>query len=227
VQYIEDLKKKMMQESGAEKIDEAFINDHSSKVATMMIDPNSPIGKEFEDRLNDYIKQLNQITGESFATLAKAPKDIDVFAEDEDHARKSFLEFTFENTPAIAALTSVTQIQTEILEYESSALRKFAEEVGAAQVSFESIIPMVRPVSSVVAAGAPYEADMFISASSSSLSPEMSYNGKTIPVELDPVTGIKMGKVKFNATASVGKSNEDPGDLQPWSVQKLLHIVNS
>lgn len=202
IKYIDDLKKEMMKVSGSDKVDEGLINNHGSVVATMMIDKKSTKGKGFEDKLNTYVKELNTITGMTFGTLARAPKDIPVFAADEDHVRKDFLTFTFENTPVIAALASVTQIESEVLEYESVALTKLAEQVGAAQIKFESIIPMVKPKSSTVAAGAPYEADMFISASSSSLNPEMFYNGKAISVEADPATGIKMGKIKFNATAS-------------------------
>lgn len=200
--WIEQLKAEMMRVSGSSQIDEKIINDHSSKVATMMIDKKSPWGVKFEETLNNYVKELNGITGLEFNTLARAPKDIPVFATDQDHIRKDFLTFTFANTPVIAALASVTQIQSEVLEYESVALRKLAEDAEAATVRFESIIPMVKPKSSVVAAGAAYEADMFISASSTSLSPEMFYNGKPIPVEADPVTGVKMGKVKFTATAA-------------------------
>lgn len=197
--WIEGLKKKMLEVSGSDKVDEKVINNHGSAVATMMIDKKSPWGRDFEAKLNDYVKQLNELTGMSFSTLARAPKDIPEFANDPDHVRKDFLTFTFENTPVIAALASVTQIQSEVMEYESAALTKLAEEAGAATVRFETIIPMVRPKSSVVAAGASYEADMFISASSSALSPEMFYNGTPLKVEVDPATGIKMGKVKFTA----------------------------
>jgi gliding motility-associated protein GldM len=197
--WIETLKKKMLEVSGSDKVDEKVINNHGSAVATMMIDKTSPWGRDFESKLNEYVKQLNSLTGENFTTLARAPKDIPEFANDPDHVRKDFLTFTFENTPVIAALASVTQIQSEVLEYESAALRKLAEEAGAATVRFETVIPMVRPKSSIVAAGATYEADMFISASSSALSPEMFYNGSPIPIAADPVTGIKMGKVKFTA----------------------------
>ncbi|MBX2969180.1 MAG: gliding motility protein GldM [Cyclobacteriaceae bacterium] len=198
--WIDELKKEMLKVSGSEEVNEKIINDHSSKVATMMIDKKQKWGKEFEATLDNYVKELNALTGEKFGTLAKAPKDIPIFAADKDHVRKDFLTFTFENTPVIAALASVSQIQTEVLEYESVALRKLAEKAGAARVAFENIIPMVRPKASVVAAGATYEADMFISASSSALSPEMTLDGKSIPVELDPTTGIKMGKVKFTAS---------------------------
>ena len=220
-EWIEGMKKKMMEVSGSSEINEGLINNHGSAVATMMIDKKSPWGADFEKTLVNYTKELSAITGTEFGTLAKAPKDIPVFASDEDHIRKDFLTFTFENTPVIAALASVTQIQTEIMEFESVALRKLAEDAEAATVRFESIIPMVRPKSSVVAAGAPYEADMFISASSSSLTPEMFYNGKPIPIEADPLTGIKMGKVKF--TAAGGTYDAQGNSKQSYKAEIRLN----
>ncbi|MFZ6009946.1 MAG: gliding motility protein GldM [Bacteroidota bacterium] len=196
---IEKLKKEMMKQSGTDKVDEKLINDHSSKVATMMI--STPAGKDFETLLNNYVKSLKDLTGlNDFQTLAKAPKDIPFFANDKDHKNKDFLTFTFENTPVIAALASVTQIETEVLEYESKALEKLKEIAGAKNVSFDNIVPMVRPKSSIVAAGAVYEADMFITASSSAYTPEMYLDGKKLEVMNDPLTNVKMGKVKFTAS---------------------------
>src|SRR5690606_30229080 len=125
---------------------------------------------------------------------------IPIFASNEDHVRKDFLTFTFENTPGIAAYASVTQIQTEILEYESKALNKLAGDIGAGIVKIDKFVPMVRPVSSVVAAGSKYEAQMFLSGSSSSFTPEMSMDGKPLELIDDP-SGVKMGKVEFTATA--------------------------
>src|SRR5690606_2982838 len=64
---------------------------------------------------------------------------------------------------------------------------------------FDNIVPMVRPVSSVVAAGAKYEADMFITASSSAIIPEFYQDGKKLEITNDP-SGVKMGKVEFTAS---------------------------
>jgi len=181
-------------------IDEGFINNHSSKVATMMIDKKQGVGAEFEKRLNDYVKELETLTfGKmKFETLAKSPAQLAAFKENKKHANKDFLTFTFENTPPVAAYASVTQMQTEVLEKEATALNILAEMAGAGQVKFDKIVPMVRPVSSIVAAGAKYEADMFITASASGLTPEMYYNGAKLSVEDDP-SGVKMGKVSFVA----------------------------
>lgn len=197
---IDKLKKEMMAKSGTDKLDEKLINDHSSKVASMMV--QQQYGKDFEKLLNDYVKQVVDLSGmeaSKFPTLAKAPKDMAIFAGDKDHANKDFLTFTFENTPVIAALASVTQIQTEILEYETKALDKLLDDAGIGKVSFENIVPMVRPVSRVVAAGTPYEAEMFITASSSSFTPDFYRDGQKLEMVVDK-TGVKMGKVKFTAT---------------------------
>jgi gliding motility-associated protein GldM len=203
---IEKLKVEMMKVSNTDKINEAFINDHSSKVAAMMV-TDAP-GKAFEKLLNDYVTSLKSFTGLEFGTLARRPKDMPLFASDEDHANKDFLTFTFENTPAIAALTSVTQIETEILDYETRALDKLLADAGIGKVSFDNMVPMVRTKSSVVAAGAKYEADLFISASSSSFNPEMFKDGKKLELFNDP-SGVRMGKIEFPATGG----NYDPKTL--------------
>jgi gliding motility-associated protein GldM len=206
METIEALKNKMKDLSGTREIDEALINDHSSKVASMMI--QQPEGKAFEKLLNDYVVKLRALSGldaSQLAILAKAPKDIPVFAKDEDHANKDFLTFTFENTPAIAALASVTQMQTELLEYEGKALEKIRADAGVGDVKFDRMVPMVRSKESIVAAGATYEADLFISASSTAFQPEMYMNGNKLPIIEED--GIKMGKVKF--TAQGGGYNKD------------------
>ncbi len=197
---IEELKKAMMKKSGTDKVDDKLINDHSSKVATMMIDAKSPEGKAYEKLLNDYVTQVNEWTkiDPPLSKIAKAPKDIPVFASDKDHVRKSFLEFTFENTPVIAALASVTQHETEVLEHEARALDKLSADAGASRIQLDKFIPMVRAKSSTVAAGAKYEAEMFLTGSSTALSSEFFKDGAKLPI-IEDKSGVKMGKVEFTA----------------------------
>jgi gliding motility-associated protein GldM len=77
---------------------------------------------------------------------------------------------------------------------------------------------MVRAVSSTVAAGAPYVADLFMAASSSALNPTMTVDGKSIVVEDDAATGLKMGRVKFNAS---GGNYDDKGLAKRTMVAKI------
>ncbi|MEO7988283.1 MAG: gliding motility protein GldM [Chryseolinea sp.] len=197
---IEALKLKMMALSNTKEVNDALINDHSSKVATMMMDAKNPEGKNYEKLLNDYVIQVNALSNiqPPLPKIAKAPKDIPFFASDKDHVRKSFIVFTFENTPVIAALASVTQHETEILEYESRVLGKLAEDAGAQTIKLDKFIPMVRAKSSTVAAGAKYEAEMFLTGSSSALSSEFFKDGAKLPIVEDK-SGVKMGKVEFTA----------------------------
>jgi len=205
---LDDLKLKMLKKVGADKISESVITDHSNKVATMMIDVKSKEqeGVKYENLLNDYVKQLSELSGLQFEKLAKPPKDIPLFAQNDDHIRKDYLTFTFENTPAIAALASVTQTETEILEYEARALDRLREEAGAGRISFDQFVPMVRAKSSTVAAGAKYEAEMFLTGSSTAILPEFYMGANKLPV-IEDATKVKMGKIEF--TAQGGGYNKD------------------
>lgn len=199
IKSIEELKLKMLAASNTDAVNEAYINDHSMKVATMMIAPKSPEGKNFEKLLLNYVTELEKLSGLEFATLAKAPRDMPLFANDDDHKTKDFLTFNFENTPAIAARATVTQIETDVLKYENDALEELMRQAGANTFSFDNIVPMVRPEASVVAAGAKYKASMFITASSTAIIPTFYKDGEKLPVVDDPQSGVKMGVVEFNA----------------------------
>jgi gliding motility-associated protein GldM len=220
VAYVEDVKKKMLAEAGAAGIDERFINDHSSKVATMMIDKKDGqgVGVLFVKKLDDYRKQLEKLTGAKFETLTKSPEQMPEFKDNEKHKNKDYLTFTFENTPPVAAYASVTQLQTEVLEQEAKALGILAEKAGAGVVKFDKIVPMVRPVSSIVAAGAKYQADMFITASASGLVPEMYYNGSALKIVDEG--GIKMGKVEF--VAKGGNYDKDGMSKQSFKARIMI-----
>src|SRR5690606_38406058 len=197
IKSIEDLKMKMLAASNQSEVNEAYINDHSMKVATMMIAPKSPEGKNFQKLLENYVAELEKLSGLKLPTLAKAPKDMPLFANDPDHKSKDFLTFNFENTPAIAARATVTQIETDILKYENDALEELARQAGANRLSFDNIVPMVRPEASVVAAGAKYKASMYITASSTAIVPEFYKDGEKLEVIEDPMNGVKMGVVEF------------------------------
>jgi gliding motility-associated protein GldM len=201
------LKKRFLEIAGTTAIDGKFINDHSSKVAYAMIDPRSGEGKKYETVLEEYVKELNSLSmGRKFDKLAKAPAEMAAFKDDPDHARKDFLEFTFENTPPIAAYASVSEMESQIYAYESEALAHLAEIADAGVLKFDNVLPMIIPKSSTVVAGSAYEARMYIGASNSALNPVMFQDGKSLPIATDE-QGIKYGLVKFIAPA--GGYNKD------------------
>lgn len=203
IEQIEKLKADMLKAGGAleGKITEAFIHNHGSVVATMMIDPRVSTGKNYEKALVDFKTQLEALSlGVKFESLAKPPREIPEFANDPNNKNKSFLEFNFENTPPIAAFASVTEMQTQIYEYEAAALGHLASLADAQSLKFETVFPMIIPTSRVVVAGSKYTAEMYIGASNPALNPVMFRDGQSLPISTN-AQGIKFGKVEFTAPA--------------------------
>ena len=165
-------------------------------------------GDKLKKKLNDYAAQLEQLSGANFEPLAKNADQIDIAKNDENQRNKSFAEYYFENTPTAAGMATISHLESEVLNYEARALETLATQVGAKDVEFDKLVPLIRPASNVVAAGADFEADLYITAAATGMSPTFMYNGKEVPAESNEF-GIKYGKVKFKATGG----NYDPKTL--------------
>lgn len=207
VEKLDALQKDFLALSGVTEIDEKFINDHSSKVAYAMMDPRSTKGKDYENLLNSYVAEINKLTmgGAPMKKLAVPPSEMDKFKNDEKNKNKDFITFTFENTPPIAAYASLTEMKSQVYEYESSALQRLNDIAGNAQIKFDKVLPMIIPDASSVIAGSKYAAKMYIGASNSALSPQMFMDGRALPVEKD-AQGISYGKVDFVASGGAYKN---------------------
>ena len=108
----------------------------------------------------------------------------------------------FESVPTAGGLASMSQLEGRLLDYEEEALSILSKNVGAKDLSFDKVVPMVLPESQLVAAGAKYKAKMFISASASGVTPTMKFNGSSIPVDSEG-----FGKVEFTAKATKYDAN--------------------
>lgn len=182
--------------------DELVTNTNISE--EKMLNDKSSLAPNYEKALVDYTAKLNEYTGMTFNKLTKKAEDFDELKDEEgnvEHGDKSFIEFSFEGTPTMAAIAGVTQIQTEILEYETLALDSLNSIAEGVNFKFDKVVPMVIGPS-IVAAGAKYEGQLFMAGAASGVSPEMFRNGQPLTVTTDPLTSIKMAKVEFTATAS-------------------------
>lgn len=200
---IKDLREKMIDITGGKEADGNYKGGkEEEKVAGFMVGPEGSKkgeGYKFKDELNQYADYLTKITNNQVKVpkLALDGKEDPMF-KNSDQARKDFAQLNFAETPMVAALAVLAQKESEILKYENEVLAHFAGQVGAADLKFDQVIAMVRPASKVVAAGTKYEAEMFLAASASTITPTMTARGASIQV--DPKT--KLGKVSFTASAS-------------------------
>jgi len=176
------------------------------KVGTMMVGAQGKgKGKDLEIKLNAFSKFLAGKTGEAenkFPKLASGAEGYDEFKNDPNQKGKDFAQLFFENTPTAAGMATMSYLETEILNYERVALAILADSVGAGEVSFDKIFPLIRAESNIVAAGAKYKAEMFIAASSSALKPVMYKDGKELQLADLDIAGnqIKYGQIEFSAT---------------------------
>src|SRR6185295_15905788 len=86
-----------------------------------MLSEESLLAPTYEKTLVNFQTKLTELSGMTFPKLNKRAED---FAElknekgEVEHGEKSFIEFSFEGTPTMAAIAGVTQMQTEVLEFE-------------------------------------------------------------------------------------------------------------
>lgn len=198
--YMNGLREKMVEITGGRDENNQLIGAKDySEVGNYMI--RNGEGEVLKKKLNEYAKQLEALTGDQFAPLARDAKDIPIAQHEEAQRKKSFSEYYFGNTPTAAGMATISHLEAEVLNYEARALADLAEQVGAKDVEFDRLVPLIRPTQNVVAAGADFEADLFITAAATGMSPTFKYNGNEVPSE-ENEDGIKYGKIKFPAKAS-------------------------
>lgn len=200
--YLDELKKKMSTEADGAAIEGEELVLNTNRSEELMLDHQKPEeGIRYEKELNDYVNNLNKIMAlkTPFAKLTKKAEDYEQFKNNTNQLDKTFLQFSFELTPTMGAIATVSQMQTEILEYERAALDTLFARADASTIKFNKVVPMVRAESNTLVAGQEYSADLFIAAASDE-EPEMFKDGSPVKVDVDPVTGIKMGKIKFRTS---------------------------
>lgn len=214
INYLEGMRSDLIAKSGGKNAADDSYNDPSAEdaVATYMIGANKGKGKAYEmkDRLNKYANEM-RVFNPNIPQLAVDAKDDPVAKKDRVQRGKDFAELNFEATPLTAALAVLAQKETEILKYEADILQNLAGKVGADQIKFDDISADYSAASKTVAAGTKYSAEMFIAATSTAITPRMTFNGRPIQV--------KDGRGRIEFTASANNYDKDGNSKQTWKGQ--------
>ena len=212
---LDELKDYLIEETGGYDSENQLLGFKDSEfIAHHMIQQKH--AEELKSSLNSYVSELSNLSGMEFEIIAHDGDTHPMFKNDPNQKKKEFAELFFEGTPLAAGLATITQFENEVLAKETEALEHLAGLVGAKSIDFDQINAMVRPVSQRVAAGTKYEADLFIAASSSALTPTMFLNGDEIRVDSG------MGKISF--TASPGDYNAEGIARKTYQAQIQLNV---
>lgn len=189
-------------------------NDVTSTLLIGQGDQNDGKAYTLKEKLDAHIDYLNKVAKSvAIAIDKKNPKPLTfpkialngdqdpLFAnEGPDIRSRDFAHLNFDHTPMVAATAFLTEKQAKIAAYEAQILEQMKGLVGAADFKFDGVVGMFRAKSETVVAGRKYEAEMFVSATSSTMAaPTMtSTAGK---VTMDGSTG------KISFVASAGKES--------------------
>lgn len=144
-------------------------------------------GDELQIRINEFSTFVqdsvyNGDENSGIHDLARNADQIPMY-QDDPPTDPSFtaLNFGF-GTSAGAGLATISQLQADIINLEIKALDKLAASVGAADLKFDVVSLTTLPEQKVVAAGAKYRTQLFLSAASSAIVPTMTADGDTLDV---------------------------------------------
>ncbi len=195
ISYMTQLKFEIVEFSGGKDEDGKLVGaKNMEKIALYMI--RQKRADTLKNKLNAYTSWLSEATGKDYPSVALDGKEDPFWSKMPNQRKKNFAELMFESVPTAGGLASMSQLEGRLLDYEADALSVLSKNVGAKDIAFDKIVPMVLPESQLVAAGAKYKAKMFISASASGVIPTMKLNGSSIPVDSEG-----FGTVEFTAKA--------------------------
>lgn len=112
-----------------------------------------------------------------------------------DAKDKSWENAQFSSVPVTAAVTILTKLEGDVKNSEVEILKYLQSSIYASDVKFDKLKAVAVAPSSYVLVGQPYTAEVFLTATSSTLKPDVYAGGSKLPVDAD-------GIAKFSTTAS-------------------------
>src|SRR4051812_19137663 len=183
--YVESLKKTLVDESGGF---DPTTNDYKGREnldasVDLMVDRRKN-AYELHKRIDDTRKKLlallseKERVGVNLSLAAVAPKHKAGFPN-KDWERANFGE----GIPMGAAMTALTKIQADTKNAENEIVKKILGEVDQAVVNLDQFSAVAVAPTSYVLVGQPYTAEVFLTASDSKSSPEITVDGGRLAVE--------------------------------------------
>lgn len=182
--YVESIKKHLEDETGG--FNDA-INDYKGRENTdisvhYMVDKKKAyeLHKKIDETRESLLALLNpkERAGVNLALRADAPIK-----------RKGFPSRDWENAnfgqgiPMGAAMTALVKVQADAKNAENEVVKKILGEVDQAVVNLDQFSAVAVAPSSYVLVGQPYTAEVFLTASDSKSSPEITVDGSRVPTE--------------------------------------------
>lgn len=173
--YIEAIKKALIEKTGGFDSDGNMVGaKEETKVETYMLGA-SKNGKAYElkQKLDKHIEWMNQFNMIQFKSIALSGKEHPVYKNKEEQQHKDFAELNFAQSPLVASLATLSELESNIINIERLSLDQIANKINLEDYKVKDLVPMVRTGSNYVIAGKKYEADLFLTAQLATEKPTM------------------------------------------------------
>ncbi|HTI59803.1 gliding motility protein GldM [Mucilaginibacter sp.] len=234
--YIESLKNTLIKESGGM---DAATGDYKGREGLdysvdLMVDRRKnayDLHKKIDATRDSLIALLDprDRIGVNLALRATQPKPKAGFPT-KDWEQANFGE----GIPMGAAMTALIKIQSDVKNSENEIVKKLLGKVDQAQVNLDQFNAVAVAPTSYVLVGQPYTADVFLTASDSKSSPEVTVDGSRLPTEggkgkYSGSTGSEgvhtwVGTIKVKQTDGTYKTYSTPP--QTYMVAKPSAVVS-
>jgi gliding motility-associated protein GldM len=229
--YVEQLKKKMVDETGG--FDDA-INDYKGRsdmdvsVRTMI---NDKAAYDLQTKINDTRNQmLALVKKQNIDTTgmgAASPLQTIAPISKSGFPKKDWANANFgEGIPMAAAMTQLVKIQSDAKNAEDAVVKKILGKIEAAQVNLDKFEAVIVAPSNYIISGQQYTAQIFLTAYDSKASPKITADGSSVQVTDGvgnyTVTASGEGMKTVNVDLSLVDNN---GKVQHYTKQAQYQVA--
>ena len=198
-------------------------NDHV--VVKYMIKEDK--AEELKNLINGHIDYLNKLSDLHFGYIAVDGEQDPYFCDDPNQSDKPYGILNFDNhVPLVAAMSTISGYQSTLISACSDIIDILFNSVGADQLKFDIVRPLLTSDSNMVVAGMNYKADLFLGASSSTIIPRMFVDGKEIKVSKDGIGDVSLptpANIKFDKDGiSLQKIKTTIKQLNPSTGEEIV-----
>ncbi|WP_316822268.1 gliding motility protein GldM [Pedobacter gandavensis] len=195
--YIQKIKDQFVVEGKGIDPETGDLTERSNLDIAQGIMINQKKGADLQKKINETREKLIALLPEkdrAQVTFSLEAKD----AEKPVNGKKNWADINFgEGTPLTAANTILTKIQADVKNAEAEVVKKLFGDMDKALVNLDQFDAVAVAPSSYVIQGQPYTAEVFLTASDSRSTPEISVNSSPL--------SVKDGKGTYTGnTGSVG-----------------------
>lgn len=231
--YVEDLKKKMIDETGG--FDDA-INDYKGR-ADLDVSVRLMVGNSKNGDAYALHQKIDDTRTQMLALIAKKnPKDtvglelpLQTLAPPHKAGfpNKDWENANFgEGIPMAAAITQMVKIQSDAKNAEDAVVKKILGNIEKAQVNLDKFQAVVVAPSSYIISGQQYTAKIFLTAYDSKANPKITVDGSSVPVSDGvgnyTVTANGEGVKTVNVNLSVVGND---GKVMPYSTTATYEVA--